>query len=265
MKYVDIDDLDSLPGTRIKTNDTFTFRCHPDISCFNLCCRNLNLFLYPYDVVRLKNRLGMSSQAFLDRHVDIVLRPASFFPEVLLRMSENKEQNCPFLEESGCSVYPDRPDTCRTFPVEQGVLYNATSQKTEPIHFFRPPDFCMGQHEKEVWTIHSWARDQEAVLYNRMTTQWAVLKRLFQTDPWGLEGPEGPKAKMAFMATYNIDPFRDFILNSTFLKRYKVKSALTKKIRTDDVELMKFGFEWVKFFVWGIRTKYLRHKKRING
>lgn len=258
MKYLDADDLDSLPGKRIKTGDTFSFRCHPDISCFNLCCRNLNLFLYPYDVVRLKNRLGMSSQAFLDRYVDIVLRPTSFFPEVLLRMSENNEKTCPFLEEAGCSIYPDRPDTCRTFPVEQGVLFNATAQKTEPVYFFRPPDFCMGQYEKDVWTIGSWTQDQEAILYNRMTTRWAAVKRLFQADPWGIEGPEGSKAKMAFMATYNMDPFRDFILNSTFLKRYKVKSALIKKIRIDDVELMKFGFEWVKFYAWGIKTSSFR-------
>jgi hypothetical protein len=63
---------------------------------------------------------------------------------------------------------------------------------------------------------------------------------------------------MAFMATYNIDQFRDFLFNSTFLKRYKVKSALLKKIRTDDVALLKFGFDWVKFYIWGIKTKSFR-------
>lgn len=254
MKYIDSDDLKKLPGRRLKSDDTFLFRCHPNIECFNLCCRNLNLFLYPYDIIRLKKRLGISSAAFLDKHVDVVMRPSSFFPEVLLRMSENKEKTCPFLDESGCSVYPDRPDTCRSFPVEQGVLYDAESGNTKPMHFFRPPDFCLGRHEKTVWTIQSWVNDQEAVLYHKMTARWADLKRRFQTDPWGDQGPEGPKAKMAFMATYNIDAFRDFLFSSTFLKRYKVKSALTKKIRTDDVELMTFGFEWVKFYIWGIRT-----------
>ncbi|TES93234.1 MAG: YkgJ family cysteine cluster protein [Desulfobacteraceae bacterium] len=256
MKYIDIDNLDKLPGRRLKENDTFTFQCHPQIACFNKCCRNLNLFLYPYDIVRLKNRLKISSDNFIDKYVDIVLRPSSFFPEVLLRMAENKERTCPFLIESGCSVYPDRPDTCRTFPVEQGVFYDAVGKKTKPVHFFRPPDFCLGRHEKKVWTTQTWSKDQDAVLYNKMTMLWSELKRLFQTDPWGTQGPEGPKAKMAFMATYNIDQFRDFLFNSTFLKRYKVKSAMLKKIRADDVELMKFGFDWVKFYVWGIKSKY---------
>ncbi|MFC1811068.1 YkgJ family cysteine cluster protein [Thermodesulfobacteriota bacterium] len=258
MKELDIDDIEGLSGRRLEAGEPFLFQCHPDIACFNLCCRNLNLFLYPYDVIRLKNRLGISSDQFLDKHVDVVLRPSNFFPEVLLRMSENREKTCPFLNESGCSVYPDRPDTCRTFPVEQGAFFNANTRKAELVCFFRPPDFCLGQHEKKEWTPQSWSIDQDAVLYNKMTLRWAELKRLFQDDPWGGEGPEGPKAKMAFMATYNIDQFRDFVFNSTFLKRYKVKSALLKKIRADDVDLMKFGFEWVKFFVWGMGTKYLR-------
>ena len=260
MKYIRTENIDNLPGRRLKNGAAFSFHCHPDIACFNRCCRNLNLFLYPYDVIRLKNRLQISSDEFIDRYVSIVLRGSDFFPEVLLRMSENEEKTCPFLTESGCSVYPDRPDTCRTFPIEQGVLYDAKTQKTELIHFFRPPDFCLGQHEKKVWSTRSWSQDQDAVLYNKMTIKWAEIKRLFQTDPWEGQGPGGPKAKMAFMATYNIDRFRDFIFNSTFLNRYKVKSVLLKKIKTDDVELMKFGFEWVKFYLWGIKTKNIKLK-----
>lgn len=258
MKYVDIDKLDKLPGKRLDDGDTFRFQCLSNLDCFNLCCRNLNLFLYPYDVVRLKNKLNISSDEFLDKYVDVVLREASFFPEVLLHMSEGKEKTCPFLTESGCGVYPDRPDACRMFPLEQGAIYEAKTKKVKAVYFFRPPDFCLGQHEKREWTTHTWKDDQNAVLYNKMTGSWAEVKRLFQADPWGSQGPDGQKAKMAFMATYNIDRFRDFMFNSSFLKRYKVKSALVKKIKKDDIQLMKFGFEWVKFFVWGITTKNIR-------
>ena len=258
MKTIDADDIDRLPGIKLESNDTFCFRCYPGIACFNRCCRNLNLYLYPYDVIRLKNRLNISSDALLDKHTDIILRDIDYFPEVLLRMSDNIEKTCPFLTESGCSVYRDRPDTCRTFPVEQGILFHAETQKTELVHFYRPPDFCLGQYEKKTWTTQSWVKDQDAVLYNKMTVRWAELKRLFQTNPWGTQGPQGPKAKMAFMATYNMDRFRDFLFNSTFLKRYKVKSALLKEIKKDDAKLMTFGFEWVKFTIWGISTKYFR-------
>ena len=258
MKNIDIEDIDKLPGLRIKKDDIFNFRCHPDVSCFNRCCQNLNLFLYPYDVVRLKQCLGLTSDEFLDQYVDVVLRPSNFFPEVLLRMSSTEEKTCSLLTIDGCSVYPDRPDTCRTFPFEQGIIYDAKTKKDTPVYFFKPPDFCRGHEEDDEWTLSEWFEDQEAGYYHKMTMRWAEVKRLFQDDPWGLEGPEGSKARMAFMATYNIDGFREFIFQSSFLKRYKVKSALLKKLKTDDVQLLIFGFEWVKLFVFGIKSKNIR-------
>jgi Fe-S-cluster containining protein len=261
MKYVDENNLDRLPGRRIGETDTFTFECHPEIECFNRCCRNLNLFLYPYDIIRLRSRLGIHSDRFLDEYVHVVMRETSFFPEVLLRMQEDEEKTCPFLSDSGCSVYPDRPDTCRTFPIEQGLSFPPGDSTGKKVSFFRPPDFCLGRHEKKAWTLKTWAQDQEASVYNQMTVNWAQLKKLFHTDPWGSEGFNGPKGKMAFMATYNMDPFRDFVFNSSFLNRYKVKSALQKKIKQDDAQLMKFGFEWVKLFVWGIKGKNIRPRR----
>ena len=258
MKSIDLNKLKDLPGRQIGEKDTFSFRCYPGIGCYNRCCRNLNLFLYPYDVLRLKNALDISSDEFLDRYVDVVLRSGNFFPEVLLRMAENKDKTCPFLVEAGCAVYADRPDTCRTFPIEQGILYGAAGEKETVVHLFRPPDFCLGQHEDRQWTVATWSRDQDAENYHKMTMRWAELKRRFQTDPWGAEGPEGQKAKMAFMATYNLDRFRDFVFNSSFLKRYKVKAVLLKKIKTNDEELLKFGFDWVKYYLWGTKSKIIR-------
>jgi len=258
MKHIDIEEIDKLPGIRIQEEETFCFRCHPDVGCFNRCCRNLNLFLYPYDVLRLKQSLQMSSDAFLEKYVDIVMRSASYFPEVLLRMSDNSEQTCPFVSAAGCAVYQDRPDTCRTFPVEQGVFYDAALKKNVPVYFLRPPEFCLGVHATQGLRMSDWVADQETAQYRNMTIRWAELKRLFQNDPWGFEGPEGPRAKMAFMATYNLDRFRDFVFQSSFLKRYRVKSTLRQKLKTDEVALLKFGFEWVKVFIWGMQSKDIR-------
>jgi hypothetical protein len=257
MKQLRPEELERLPGIRLRAGDTFGFRCHPGIGCFNRCCRNLNLFLYPYDVIRLKERLGITSDEFLDRHTDAVLRPGTHFPEVLLRMAENAERTCPFLTCEGCRVYSDRPDTCRTFPLEQGLSYDADSGRDEPVFFFRAPDFCLGRHEEKQWTVPEWVRDQEAETYHRMTIRWAELRRLFQDDPWGAEGPMGGRAKMAFMAAYNVDRFREFVLGSSFLKRFKVKPELLARIRKDDAQLMLLGFDWIKLFLWGMSSRRL--------
>ena len=137
-------------------------------------------------------------------------------------------------------------------------MYDDCRKADRPVFFFRPPDFCLGQHEQEEWTIPDWIEDQEAEQYHRMTIRWSEIKRLFQNDPWGPDGPEGSRAKMAFMATYNIDKFRDFVFQSSFLKRYHIKSPLRKKLKKDDFALLKFGFEWVKVFIWGMNSKQIR-------
>lgn len=261
MKYVDIKDIEKLPGKMLNADDTFCFQCHSELSCFNQCCRNLKLFLYPYDVLRLKNALNISSDMFIDEYVNVILREGSFFPEVMLRMSDDKEKTCRFLTASGCSVYPDRPDTCRTFPIEQGSLYDAKTQTSRAVYFFRPPNFCLGQHEENTWSPKTWSADQDAILYNKITMKWSEIKRMLQNNPWGNEGPEGQKAKMAFMATYNLDQFREFVLNSSFLKRYKVKIEVLKKIKRNDLELLTFGFEWMKFFLWGIKSTSFKLRK----
>jgi Fe-S-cluster containining protein len=209
-------------------------------------------------VIRLKKRLEMTSDEFLSRYVDVVLRKTSHFPSVLLRMADNAEKTCPYLTTDGCSVYPDRPDTCRTFPLEGGVLYNETTGQSRKIYFFRPPDFCLGQQEPDEWTPALWIKDQGAGPYQEMTAQWASIIKLFHKDPWGMEGPEGPKAKMAFMATYNMDQFREFVYKSSFLKRYRVSRKVRDKARYDDVALLKFGYAWVKFFLFSIRDKWIQ-------
>ena len=260
MKYIAGDAQKELLKKALQKGERFAFRCHAGLECFTKCCRNLNLFLYPYDILRLKNRLNISSDQFLGSYVDVVLRESNFFPDVLLRMSDNEQRTCPFLDNSGCTVYPDRPDTCRTFPLEQGILFEESSAEPTDVYFFKPPDFCLGQYESQQWTTESWTEDQEAEDYHEMTAKWSEVKALFHSNPWGQEGPYGPKAKMAFMATYNLDKFRDFIFQSTFLKRYKVKADVLKKIKGDDLTLMKFGFGWVKFFVWGIKQPYLKKR-----
>lgn len=269
MKYVELNDLSEIEsenqsgnrGRLLSASDTFEFRCHPGVECFNLCCRNLNFFLNPYDVIRLKQCLALSSADFIEKHTDIIVRPGHFFPDVMLRMADNEEKTCPFLSAAGCRVYPDRPHTCRAFPVEHGIYYDAGKSQTRMVHFFRPPDFCKGRFETTSWTLASWEADQEAAFYNQMTMRWAEVARLFQNDPFGAEGPDGQKGKMAFMAAYNIDAFREFVLYSSFLKRYKVDSRLRLKIKSDDVAVLKLGMAWIKMFLFGIQVKEIKIKK----
>ncbi|MFP4446210.1 MAG: YkgJ family cysteine cluster protein [Desulfosudaceae bacterium] len=259
MKIIAADQLtESRPP--LGEEERFFFACHAGLACFNQCCRNLNLFLYPYDVLRLKQFLGLTAGEFIDRYLEVVMREGSHFPDVLLTMADNDEKTCPFLTDQGCAVYPARSYSCRLFPVEQGLRYDEIGQTPRLVNFFRPPDFCMGCHEDRPLTPAEWIADQEAERYVEMTRLWARVKASFVDNPWGAEGPYGPRARMAFMAAYNIDAFGDFVFQSSFLKRYRVKASILKKIRASQTELLKFGLEWIEVFVRGRPGSWLRPK-----
>lgn len=257
MKSIDPERLSGSRGRRLSATDRFHFRCHAALNCFNQCCRNLNLFLYPYDVVRLKSALGTTSDAFIDSHVDVVLREGNHFPEVLLKMTENPERTCPFLSPAGCTVYADRPDTCRYFPVEHGLAYGGEGPP-KPVYFFRPPDFCLGRHESNELTMEAYEADQETARYRDMTRRWAEVKRLFERDPWRGEGPYGARGKMAFMAAYNVDRFRDFVFNSSFRKRFQVRKKALEKAKRGDRAMLLLGFDWIRLIVSGIPSDRIR-------
>jgi hypothetical protein len=69
-----------------------------------------------------------------------------------------------------------------------------------------------------------------------------VRKRSF---PPNLKLVEESK-KMFFLVSYNIDKFKQFVFESSFLKRYTIDPATVEKIRGDEIALLKFGLKWLK-------------------
>jgi hypothetical protein len=59
---------------------------------------------------------------------------------------------------------------------------------------------------------------------------------------------------MFFMVCYNIDAFKAFVFESSFLDKFDVDETTQKRIENDDVELLKFGFQWLRFALFGERT-----------
>ena len=231
--------------------DTFQFDCHAGVSCFTRCCKNADMYLYPYDVIRIKNRLGISSNRFLDSYTYQALRDNSYFPRVMLKMSENKEKGCPFLSEKGCTIYEDRPFSCRAYPLERAVSRSGDENKRTVIFFIAEDPYCMGHKESRHWTTATWVEDQALELYNDMNDLWVDIDTLFRTNPWGDQGMDSPALKMAFMACFNIDEFKKFIFESTFLTRFHVPRDKIDRLKASDIELMSFGFDWIKYFLAG--------------
>ena len=230
---------------------TVQFDCHPGVSCFTRCCKDADMYLYPYDVVRMKNRLSLSSGRFLDRYTFQAVRDNPYFPSVMLKMSDNEEKWCPFLSNNGCMIYEDRPFSCRAYPLERAVARAGNENERTVLFFVAEDPYCMGHEEVRQWTVNEWIADQEIHPYNDMNDLWVDIDTLFRTNPWGPQGMDSPALKMAFMACFNVDEFKKFIFESTFLSRFNVSRDRIDRLKTSDVELMTFGFDWVKFFLTG--------------
>jgi len=239
-------------------NSVFHFHCGPDVKCYMSCCRKLDLILYPYDIIRLKKRLAMSSEEFMRRHTRLGPSSHPFFPAVMLLMSENKEQTCPFLDKEGCTVYQDRPTACRTYPLERAVDRNPTRGRLKEYYFMTDHSYCFGHQEKTEWTVKTWLRDQKVQQYNTLNDRWAEIDTLFAQNPWQGEGAGGPRQQMAFMVCYNIDGFRRFADENRLFEQFKLESSLRSVLVHDDEALLKFGFEWLKHILAG--TGNLRRK-----
>lgn len=235
---------------RLSLDTKFKFRCHKDIGCFTKCCSNIDIMLTPYDIVRLKSRLGTSSGEFLANHTYVEIDEKTSHPFVFLKMSEDAERKCPFVTAEGCTVYSDRPANCRYYPVGQASLKKMDDKINEPIieefYFFIKEPHCLGFNEKAEWTIKIWRDDQGVDVYDDMNRGWKDI--LFRRNIPGHSLDE-KKQKAFYMACYDVDRFRRFVFESKFLEMFDIDEKTLERIKNDETELMKFGFDYTKYIL----------------
>jgi len=233
------------------TGKNFRFRCHRDIACFNRCCAALRLILTPYDILRLKRRLSLPSDRFLDRYTTTVTDLDNRFPRVRLRMDDNAGKTCPFVTPGGCAVYEDRPGACRIYPLGRASASSPGREDANEKFFVVKESHCMGFQEDREWTLKEWLEHEGAAEYNAMNDRWLNII----TSSKGLgKGDLIRKHQMFFMASYNLDRFRAFLFGSRFFDRFDVTPERKKQLQDDDVELMKFAIEWLRFSLFGEKT-----------
>ena len=246
-----IDSNEQISGSRkLLMEETFRFDCHPGVACFTRCCKDADMYLYPYDIIRMKDRLGISSDQFLEQYTYRAFRDNPYFPSLMLKMSDDAEKSCLFLSSKGCSIYDDRPFSCRAYPLERAVARTGEDGHTV-IYFITNHFYCLGHKEYREWTVREWIEDQQIQMYNDMNNLWVDIDTIFRSNPWGSQGIDSPALKMAFMTCFNVDEFKKFIFESTFLSRFDISQKRINHLMESDIELMKFGFDWIKFFLTG--------------
>jgi Fe-S-cluster containining protein len=231
---------------KLTLDSKLRFRCYPGIKCFTKCCSAIDLMLTPYDVLRLKNRLGLGSEEFLERYTWSKVDEKSGHPQLFLKMNEDEESRCVFVSEEGCEVYSDRPVMCRYYPVGQAVHRKESEGEliNEEFYVLVKEDHCFGFEEDREWTIAEWREDQEAEHYDEMNREWKDV--LMRKRSFGETLDEKQQAQF-YIASYDLDRFRRFVLESSFLEIFEVDEETVEKLKRDDLELMDFAFKYLKY------------------
>ena len=60
--------------------------------------------------------------------------------------------------------------------------------------------------------------------------------------------------EMLFHSTYVLDKFRGFVFGSSLLDRFEVDEDFVHQMREDDEALLRLGFHWIRFALFGEQT-----------
>jgi len=228
---------------RMDAEHVFQFHCGPHVACFTDCCQDVTIILTPYDVLRLKNALNIPSEAFLDAYTIIIPREKRLIPIVALKMNET-DKRCSLVTEKGCSVYEDRPWPCRMYPLDMN--------DDGTFRLITDSSRCKGLNENKTHRISNWLVEQGVPMYDEMNQLFSEITAPLQAQELDIDNPK--IYQMTFMALYNLDTFRKFVFESSFLNRFELEPLAIEKIKRSDLELLKFSFNWVKFGLFGQKT-----------
>ncbi len=250
---------------RLTAEDTFSFRCHKDQPCWNKCCHGADITLTPYCILRLSRRLKVSPSEFLAAYTVPAMHEKADLPIAKIKTGgEDGRGACPFNTPDGCSVYEDRPATCRYYPLGMVSMKMKDMEGKEDFYFLVKESHCCGHQDGKVQNVGEYRTEQALVEYDRVNRGWVDL--LMKMASWKVMGgpmgqaPTTQTKKMFFMATTDVETFRRFVFESRFLHTYEIDPEAVELIKTDDEALLLLGQDWLKNILFNEPTILLREQ-----
>lgn len=254
-----INNPSNIMPTKLGLDSQLKFRCHPKVSCFTACCGNINIILTPYDILRIRRPLNLTADEFLLRFTTPTYLEKTDMPGVKIHL--DAEGRCPFVTPEGCTIYPYRPTTCRYYPVGMSFFHEAAEGGTsEEFYFLVKEPHCMGHEEEQTMTIREWRADQGIDESDEMNKEWMEL--VMRRKSFGMQATLSEAAqKIFFMTSTDLDKFRDFVFNSSFLSIYDIDQPTLDVIKTDDIALLKFSFKYLASSLFGTNDLKIKDEK----
>jgi uncharacterized protein len=244
-----------MPET-MEGNKVIHFQCRKGIECWNACCSNIDIILTPYDIIRLKKRLGISSTEFLQKYTFPFEFGRGDIAGVKLKPVENG-MACQFMRPEGCNVYEDRPTACRYYPIALLSMRRADESTDRAQYALVKEDHCKGHFEPRSLTIEEYRTEQGIQEYDDYGRAWRQLVLKKKSAGPTVGNASQRSLQLFFMACYDVDQFRAFVTSPSFEDVYHVAEE-DKAKWDDDLELMSFGFRLVRHVLFNEITIPIR-------
>ena len=234
-------------------NHVISFSCYKGISCFNACCRNIDITLTPYDILRLKKRLGLTSGEFLRQYTYPFEFNKNSIAGVKLEPAAGGAE-CRFMSDEGCSVYTDRPTACRYYPVGLLSTRRADENFDRSSYALVREDHCKGHLEDREITVADYRKEQGLEDYDEHGCGWRQLILKMKSAGPAIGTPSRKSLQLFFMACYDLDRFREFVKSEGFGATFDIDDATCESLCTDDLALLKFGEQMIRQVMFGEET-----------
>ena len=235
------------------------FQCHKGIACWNVCCSNIDISLTPYDILRLKQRLDMSSTEFLQKYTVPYEMEMDGIAGVKLRPVQAGTA-CQFMRAEGCSVYEDRPTACRYYPVALLSMRRSDEYVDRNSYALVKEAHCLGHQEPRSLTIDEYRGEQGLDEYDELARGWRQLILKKKSSGPSIGKPSKRSLQLFFTSCYDIDQFRTFVASEGFGEVYEIPDEEKLKILSDDKTLMLFGFRFLLQVLFGEMTIAMREE-----
>ena len=245
--------------TTLEGSANLQFQCRKGIACWNACCSNIDISLTPYDIVRLKARLDMSSTEFLSKYTVPYEMEQASIAGVKLKPVDGGTA-CRFMTEAGCGVYEDRPTACRYYPVALLSMRRQDESFDRQVYAIVKEDHCQGHREPQVQTIDAFRECQGLPQYDDLAHGWRKLILKKKSSGPSIGKPSKRSLELFFMVCYDIDRFSQFVASDGFSDIYDLPAQELKDILCDDNALMQFGFRFLRQVLFGEETIALRQE-----
>jgi uncharacterized protein len=241
----------------VHKNDPMPFSCGPDKVCFTECCRDLNQTLTPYDVLRLKYNLKCSSRDFLKTYTSRYVGPASGLPVVAFKPNAATGHACPFVTQDGCSVYPDRPSSCRMYPLARAISRSRKTGKIQEYYALIEEEHCKGFGQNTGQTVQQWLAGQAVDRHNLFNDKLIELISLKnRIIPGKLPDVQ---ADLFYLALYDLDEFRGQLVEQDLPAGLTVSREVMDRLCTCDETLLDLGMKWVCNQLFGMNLDELKY------